>query len=163
MQNRFALAAATLAALVAAAPAAAADPPAHSVTAIASSEVQVPQNTAKNDAAIAAAVAAALDKAAPDAIARAKIEAQKLAAASGWTLGEMTNVSELPPSPFGPYGNYGQDGTFGPGKYCGTIRTPIFRKGKNGRRIFTRKFRSHYGCRIPAEVTATLSATFAAS
>ena len=162
MQHRFALAAATLAALVLAAPAGAADPP-HSVTAIASSTVQVPQNTAKNDAAIRAAVAAARDKAAPDAIANATIEAQKLAAAAGWTLGAMTSVAELPPSPFGPFSTYGQDGTFGPGKYCGTIRTPIYRKGKNGRRIFTRHFRSHHGCRIPGQVTATLSATFAAS
>jgi hypothetical protein len=141
---------------------AAADTPAHSVTATGTSSVQVPQNTAHNNKAIADAVAAARLKAQPDAIARATIEAQKLAASLGWTLGDMTNVAETPTS-YGPFFYYGTDGTFGPGVYCGTVRTAIFRKGKNGRRVFTHKYRSRHTCRIPGEVSTSMTVTFAAS
>lgn len=161
MQHRLALAT-TLVALVAAAPAAAADAPAHSVTTPGTSTVQVPQNTPHNDAAIAAAIAAARQRAEPDAIAKATTEAQRLAASLGWTIGAMTNVSEATAAPFG-FSVYGQDGTFGPGRYCGTIRTAIFHKGKNGRRVFTHRFRSHHGCRIPSSVTQTVNVTFAAA
>ena len=147
---------------VAAAPAAAQQQaPPKSVTAIATGTVLIARDTPKNNGAIAKAVAAARAKAGPAAVSDAKVEAQRLAAAAGLTLGELTSVAEQAPSPYGPF-VFGLDGTFGPGKYCGTIRTAIFRKTSSGRRVFTHRFRSHFGCRIPRQASVTLSATYAA-
>src|SRR3954449_8858932 len=110
----------------------------------------------------AAAVDAARDRAIPLAIANSREEAQRLAAAGGLTLGPLVSVSAPPPrpvcrrpprpgalppgplgwvpepqpSPFfgGPLGAaYGAEGTFGPGKFCGQIRTPIRRRNAEGR------------------------------
>ena len=151
-----------LAVLITAVPAAAQEAPARSVTAVATASIEVPKETAKNNAAIAAAVLAARQKAGPAAVVNVKAEAQRLATAAGLTLGELVTVAELQPSPFGPFGAYGEEGTFGPGRFCGTIRTPIYHTTKAGRRVFTRKFRKHFGCRIPSRVQMTISATFAA-
>jgi hypothetical protein len=67
----------------------------------------------------------------------------------------VVSVAEPPPSPFfaGPVGAaYRAEGTFGPGRYCGRIRTPITRRTADGRRARTGRFRSHFGCRLPGEV-----------
>jgi orotidine-5'-phosphate decarboxylase len=95
--------------------------------------------------------------------AAAREAATRLAAASGLTLGGIVSVSDAPVVPFyyGPY--YAYTGTFGPGKFCGRIRTPIRRRTASGRLRFTGRFRSHFGCRIPSEVSQTVSATFAVS
>jgi hypothetical protein len=138
-----------------------ADPPARSITAVATADVAVSKHVAQNNAAVAAAIEAARRQAGPQAIALATAEAQRLAAAAGFTLGAMLSVAEQSPSPFGPFA-YGIDGTLGPGKWCGQIRTPIFHKAKSGRRVFTHRFRKHFGCRIPPEASVTISATFAA-
>lgn len=170
LTHRSVFAATLVASLLAAAPAFAADappppPPAprHTVTALGNAVIAVAPTTAHDNTAIRAAVAAARDKAGPAALSDATIEAQKLAASAGWTLGETLNIAEVQPSPFTPFSVYGADGTFGPNQYCGTIRTPIFRRSKTGRRMYTGRSHSHYGCRIPTAVTSTLSVTFAAS
>ncbi len=155
-----AVSAVVAASLTAAVPAFAADPPTRTVTAVAAASVKVQKDVAQTDAAIAAAVEAARAKVGPAAVANATEEAERLAAAGKLTLGPLISIAESQPFPYGPFAAYGLEGTFGPGKYCGAIRTPIFRKGKNGRRVFTRKFRSHHGCRVPAQVTATISVTF---
>jgi hypothetical protein len=164
------LAAAVAAAALLAAPAADGQAPApaasRTVTAIAAGRVTVNRSVAQNNRAIAAAVDAARDKAIPLAIAHAREEAQRLAAAGGLTLGPLVSVSEPEPSPFfgGPVGGaYGAEGTFGPGKFCGQIRTPIRRRNAQGRLVGTGRTRSHFGCRVPPEVTQSLSATFAVS
>ena len=90
-----------------------------------------PCRTSRRQQAIAAAVEAARNRAIPLAIASAREEAQRLAAAGGLTLGPLVSVSEPEPSPFfgGPVGAaYGAEGTFGPGRFCGQIRTPIRRR-----------------------------------
>jgi hypothetical protein len=139
--------------------------PARTITAIAAGRVTIDRDhVAKNSKAIAAAVEAARNRAIPLAIANAREEAQRIAAAGRLTLGALVSVSEPPPSPFfgGPVGAaYGAEGTFGPDRYCGQIRTPITRRNANGRRVFTGRFRSHFGCRIPSEVAQTVTATFA--
>lgn len=76
------------------------------------------------------------------------------------TLGALTSVAEQLPSPFFYYGP-AIDGTFGPGKYCGIIRTPVY-SNKGGRRHVV-KTRARWGCRVPHEVTASISATFDAT
>lgn len=163
-----AAAALALAATLLVAPAAGAQAPAptRTVTANATGRVTVDRNVAQNSKAIAAAVEAARNKAIPPAIAKAREDAQRLAAAAGLTLGPLVSVSEPQPSPFfgGPAGAaYGAEGTFGPGKFCGRIRTPIRRRNARGRLVFTGRFRSCFGCRVPGEVTQTVTATFAAS
>ena len=131
------------------------------MTGIGTAEADVVKPKKLSSPTIRAAVDVARRKAAPAAVAAAKAEAQRLAAASGLTLlGDVLNVAEQPATPFGPF--YGVDGTFGPGKYCGTIRTPIFKRNSKGRRVFTHKFRSHFGCRVPPEVVLTVAVTFAA-
>jgi uncharacterized protein YggE len=158
------VAAITSAALLAAPAASGQAPvPIRTVTAIGAGRVTVDRDVAKNSRAIQAAVDAARDKAIPLAMRNAREEAARVAAASGLTLGAVVSVSEPQPSPFfgGPVGAaYGADGTFGPGKFCGTIRTPIRRRTASGR-LQTVGTRSHFGCRIPPEVSQTLSVTFA--
>src|SRR6185295_18664352 len=100
------------------------------------------------------------------AIATAREEAQRLAAAGGLTLGPLVSVSEPEPSPFfgGPVGSaYGAEGTFGPGRFCGQIRTPIRRRDARGVLRNTGRVRTRFGCRVPGEVAQTVSATFAVS
>src|SRR4051794_16000906 len=160
--------AAALATALLAAPAAHAQAPAlaRTITAVAAGRATVNSKVARNSRAIAAAVDAARDRAIPLAIAKAREEAQRLASAGGLTLGPLVSVSEPEPSPFfgGPGGGaYGAEGTFGPGKFCGQIRTPIRRRNAQGRLVGTGRTRSHFGCRVPPEVTQSLSATFAVS
>ena len=126
----------------------------------------VPRDVAQNSRAIRDAVDAARDRAVRLAIANARDEAGRIAAASGLTVGALVSVAEPPPSPFfgGPAGgSYGADGTFGPGKFCGTIRTPIRRRTASGTLRPSGRFRSHFGCRIPPEVSQLVIATFAVS
>ena len=163
----FALAvvAATSAALFAV-PAATAQAPApapgRTITATAAGRVTIPRDVAKNSKAIGAAVEAAHDRAVRLAIANAREEAVRLAVAGGLTLGALVAVAEAQPSPFfGGSSVYGADGTFGPGKFCGQIRTPIRRRTASGR-LQTVGSRAHFGCRIPPEVSQAVSATFAA-
>ena len=157
--TRLAIAALAAALIV---PAAASADVSKSITAIGSSNVKV-NPTAQTDAAIQTEIAKARAAAGPMTVAAARAEAQRLAAASGLTLGPLTVVAEQMPFPFfGPYA-YGLDGTFGPGKWCGTIRTPILRKVKGGGTRRTGKYSSHHGCRVPRQVPATVSVTFAAT
>ena len=163
------LATAVFVATLIAAPAARAQAPApaRTITATAAGRVTVDRDgLAQNSKAIGAAVDAARDRAIPLAIANAREEAQRIAAAGGLTLGPLVSVSEPQPSPFfgGPLGGaYGTEGTFGPGKFCGQIRTPIRRRDAQGRLVSTGRVRSRFGCRVPSEVAQTVSATFAVS
>ena len=136
--------------------------PGRTITATAAGRVTIPRDVARNSKAIGAAVEAAHDRAVRLAIANAREEAVRLAAAGGLTLGALVAVDEAQPSPFfGGSSLYGADGTFGPGKFCGQIRTPIRRRTASGR-LQTVGSRAHFGCRIPPEVSQAVSATFAA-
>ena len=135
--------------------------PGRTITATAAGRVTIPRDVARNSKAIGAAVEAAHDRAVRRAIANAREEAVRLAAAGGLTLGALVAVAEAQPSPFfGGSSVYGADGTFGPGRFCGQIRTPIRRRTASGR-LQTVGTRAHFGCRIPPEVSQTISATFA--
>ena len=106
-------------------PAAQAQAPAKSVTASGIGTVAVKPDDKTSNASIKAAVEAAEAGAQPKAIAAAREDATRLAAASGLTLGGIVSVSDVQSAPFyyGPYFPY--TGTFGPGKYCGTVRTSL--------------------------------------
>jgi Protein of unknown function (DUF541) len=138
-------------------------PTANTITAIAAGRVAVDRDVAQNSKAIGAAVEAARDRAVRRAIANAREEAARMAAAGGLTLGALVTVAEVQPNPFfgGQIGGaYGGDGTFGPGKFCGTIRTAVRRRDASGR-LRTVRTRTRFGCRIPGEVVQNVSATFA--
>jgi hypothetical protein len=127
-------------------------------TGVASVKVQAPKDRT-HEAPIRAAVEAAEDKALPRALADARSKAADLARLSGLTLGAIVSVSDAAASPYGPFGYYG---TFGPDRFCGTIRTAVFKRGKDGKRhrVGTR---TRHTCRVPPTVTSTLSVTFAAT
>ena len=125
---------------------------------VASVKVQAPRDRT-HEAPIRAAVEAAEDKALPRAMADARSKAADLAKLSGLTLGAIVSVSDVATSPYGPFGYYG---TFGPDRFCGTIRTAVFKRGKDGKRhrVGTR---TRHTCRVPSTVTSTLSVTFSAT
>jgi hypothetical protein len=106
------------------------------------------------------AVEAAEAKALPRAIAEARSKAAELARLSGLTLGPIVAISDGPSSPYGPF--FGFYGTFGPDRFCGTVRTSVFRTDKTtGRRVRVGS-RSRHTCRVPPTVTSTVTVTFAA-
>jgi hypothetical protein len=110
---------------------------------------------------IAAAVEAAEAAASPRALADGVARAARLAQLSGMKLGSLLAIAEGAPSPFGFYGPYGQEGTFGPGRFCGTIRSSTLVKTKSGKR--KRITHTRQGCRVPREVAQSLTMTFAAT
>jgi Protein of unknown function (DUF541) len=124
----------------------------------ASAKVVAPKDRT-HEAPIRAAVEAAESKALPLAIADARDKATELARLSGLTLGPIVAISDAPTSPYGPFGFYG---TFGPDRFCGTIRTPVFKTDKatgKRKRVGTR---SRHTCRVPATVTSSVTVTFSA-
>ncbi len=116
----------------------------------------------KSNASIAKAVAAAKAAAAPLAIADGRARATNVAALNGLRLGTLLAITEgsTGPTPFffGPYYG-GQDGTFGPGRFCGTVRRSIFRTDSAGKRkrVRTRAIRT---CRVPTQVSVSYGMTF---
>jgi uncharacterized protein YggE len=113
----------------------------------------------QSNASIVAAVEAAEAKALPAAITDAKAQAQALATAAGVTLGGLLSISNQAASPgfYGPF--YYPSGTFGPGKYCGKIRTVRLVTGKDGKRH--RKVRPpHRVCRFPSTISRAVQLTY---
>jgi uncharacterized protein YggE len=115
-----------------------------------------------SNASIVAAVERAQNAATPLALVDGRARAAKLAQLSGLALGPLLAIAETSPSPYGVFGPFGQIGSFGPGEYCGTVRRPIYRRTKQGRRrrvgIRTRRV-----CRVPPQVSANLAMTFGAA
>jgi hypothetical protein len=126
-------------------------------TGVSSVKVKAPSDRT-HEAPIRAAVEAAEAKALPRAISEARSNAADLARLSGLTLGAIVSISNSSSSVYGPFFY----GTFGPDRFCGTIRTGIFKRGKDGKRhrVGTR---TRHTCRVPPTVTSTVSVTFAAT
>jgi Protein of unknown function (DUF541) len=126
-------------------------------TGVASVKVRAPSDRT-HEAPIRAAVEAAEEKALPRAVAEARSKATDLAKLAGMTLGAIVSISDSGVSPYGPFFY----GTFGPDRFCGTIRTPIFKRGTDGKRhrVGTR---TRHTCRVPPTVTSTVTVTFAAT
>lgn len=138
-----------------------APPSGRTVTSAGTGQVKVRKPATLNDQTIRRAVAAAHASAVPKAVAAAQAEAQLLAAGASLTLGALQGVAEQPPTPFAPF-SYGELGTFGPGRYCGTITRVTFHRTQSGRRVPGRRRRVHT-CRVPARVSVNVTATYAAS
>jgi hypothetical protein len=132
------------------------------VTAVGTASVQVRRPAEPTDATIRAAVQAAQIAVGPKAVVAGRQEAVRLASALGLTLGALVSIEEQSGSfPFGPYG--GADGTFGPGRYCGTTRRRIFRETADGRRVPSGRIRSRHSCRIPPSVSTSVAVTYLAT
>jgi uncharacterized protein YggE len=144
-----------------AAPAVAQQPASKSVQVVGVGEADVKPENRRNNASIQRAVDAAEAAALPRAFEAARLRAAELARLSGLTLGELIAVSDVPASPYGPLGFGPVEGTFGPGRWCGTIRRPVFRRvdGRR-RRVGTRTRRV---CHFPPEVYVSLTVTYAAT
>ena len=85
-----------------------------------------------NNASIVTAYDAARQAAIGGALKQAHEYALAYAKAVGLTLGPVVSVSDAQNSAFQGPGLF--FGPFGPNQFCGTLRQPIFKKGKNGRR-----------------------------
>jgi uncharacterized protein DUF541 len=137
--------------------------PQHTLVAVGTGTIKVTPKDAKDNASIVAAVKDATAKALPAAIKDARTQATELAAAAGVTLGPLVSLSNNA-SPYsggifyGPI--YPASGSFGPGKYCGTLRTRSSHIGKDGKRHFG-KVRSRRVCRVPPVVQRAVQLTFA--
>lgn len=125
--------------------------------------IKVTPKDPKDNDSIKAAIAAATAKALPAAIQDARTQAGQLAAAAGVTLGPLVSVSnEAQPSLGGVYYGpiYPTTGSFGPGKYCGTVKTRSVKIGKDGKRHYG-KAKAHRVCRVPSVVQRAVALTFA--
>lgn len=150
-----------VAAVPAAARAPVSPPPApHTLTVVGSAQVKPAPRNPRSNASIKKAVADAQREAIPLALANGRGRAAQLSQLAGLVIGEMIAIAATPaPAPpfFGPFG--GEEGSFGPGKYCGTVRRPIFRKDAQGRRRVVGT-RSRRQCRVPPFVSANLTMVF---
>lgn len=152
---------AALATTPAAAQAPVSPPPApNTITVTGSAQVTPKPRDRKSNASIRKAVADARRAAIPLAIGNGRGRAARLSQLSGIPLGALISIAEATPSsPFYYPGPYGEDGTFGPGQYCGTVRRSIFRRDAQGRRraVGTRSSRQ---CRIPRSISSNLTMVF---
>jgi uncharacterized protein YggE len=138
--------------------------PQHTLIASGAGQVKPTPRDRNDNASIAAAVEKAEAKALPLAVADARAQAQELAGATGVTLGALVSVSNSAPTNgfYGPGFYYGAGGTFGPGKFCGNVRTRHTIVDANGKR-HPGKVRTRRMCRVPQSVQRQVSLTFALS
>jgi len=127
---------------------------------VASVKVVAPKDRA-HEGPIRAAVEAAEAKALPRAIAGARENAAELARLAGLQLGPIVSISDAQSSPYGPF--FGFYGTFGPDRFCGTVRTSVFRTDKKTGKRKRVGTRSRHTCRVPPTVTKAVTVTFAAT
>lgn len=144
--------------VLAAAPAAAAQP--DTVTATGTGQHRVHPKNRKSNASIAAAYDAARQEAIAGALKEAHTYALAYAKGVGLKLGAVQSVSDVQNGFF--YGPGEFVGPFGPGQFCGTLRQPIFKKEKHGRRkvIGTKKV---HRCFVPRSAFVSLTVTYAAT
>ncbi len=136
------------------------------ITATGTGQVKVTPADRHSNASIAAAEKAAEKASVPLAIADAKTEAGQYAAAAGLTLGPLVSISDQVTS--GPFyfGGSPQQGPFGAGKYCGTIRVPVFKRSKSkSGKVVTKvvRFKKEHRCIVPSPATTALAVTYSAS
>ncbi len=142
---------------------AAPSPPAQTITVIGKAQVKPTPRDSKSDGSIRKAVEDARRTATPRALADGQRRAASLSTLAGLRLGALVAIAETPSSPFGGFaGPFGEDGTFGPGRYCGITRQPVFRTDSQGRRrrVGSRQRRL---CRVPPFVAVNLTMVFATS
>jgi hypothetical protein len=130
------------------------------VTATGTSQSVVHPRDRNNNASIVAAFDAARQASIAGALKQAHEYALGYAKAVGLTLGAVVSVSDAQNLPF--YGPGQFIGPFGPDQFCGTLRQPIFTKGKNGKRRL-KGLKKVHRCIVPRTASVTLTVTYAAS
>jgi uncharacterized protein YggE len=143
------------------APAAASAASEQTITALGSAQAKVHAGNSHNNAAIVKAVDRAYKRSVPAAIADAREDAQRIAAASGLTLGAIESVDENVSSNGGYYGPTPFFGAFGPNQYCAVISRRFHTRDRAGR-LHTRT-RKQKVCHVPEFAFSTLAVTFAAT
>jgi hypothetical protein len=94
--------------------------------------------------------------AAPLALDEARIDAAQVGAAAGLTLGGVFSIAEIRR----PYDDPYVQGSFGPGRYCGTINRTIYRRDPaTGRRRAVRRVRERR-CFFSTRTTVALRVTY---
>ena len=134
-----------------------------SVTATGTAQVRVKPKNRHNQQSIKAAVDAAKHAGIKQAINDAKEYAEQYASAAGLTLGPIVAVSDVVSS-FGPYGPLGIGsflGPFGPGRFCGTLRQPVFKVVKGRHKLV--RFKKVHRCFVPSFETTALAVTYSAT
>lgn len=127
-----------------------------SVIAAGTGQAVVKPKDPRSNASIVAAVDRARELATPRAVINARVQAGYIAAASGLTLGPITEVSqEANQQFFFYYSPLTQQ--LGPNRYCGPAPKRIVRR-VDGKRIVTMTTRKQ--CQVPPFVTTTLTVTF---
>jgi hypothetical protein len=146
--------------VLAVAPATAAAAQTDTVTATGNGQSVVHPKNRKNNASIVAAYDAARRAAIGGALKDARTYALAYAKGVGLTLGSVQSVSDAQNTVF--YGPGQFVGPFGPNQFCGTLRQPIFKKEKNGRRkvVGTKKV---HRCVVPRFAFVSLTVTYSAS
>lgn len=132
------------------------------LVAVGTGTIKVEPKDRNDNASIVAAVKAADRKALPAALSDAKTQATALAAAAGVTLGPLLSLSNSPTQTGGIFygGYYPVTGSFGPNKYCGTIRTRSTTIGRDGKRHLG-KLKTRRVCRVPSVVQHSVQLTYA--
>jgi hypothetical protein len=116
---------------------------------------RVRPRTPRSSASIRRAMEAAREAAAPAALTAARVDAARLARGAGVPLGALFSVAEVQPS----FGDPGA-GSFGPGRFCGTIQRPVFRRDPaTGRRRVARRV-SERRCFFSSTLGVRLRVTF---
>jgi hypothetical protein len=161
--HRLALACAIGASLAIGATSAAAQvaaPPPNTISATGSAQVEPKPFDKKSNNSIKKAVAAARAKAIPLAIANGRARAATLSQASGLKLGALISIADAGAAPFYFGGPFGEDGSFGPGEYCGKVTRAIIKRRADGTRKVVGR-RTSRVCRVPRYVSANFVLVFA--
>jgi hypothetical protein len=109
----------------------------------------------RSSASIRNAMLAARLAAAPAALTTGRRDAEDLARGSGMPLGALFSIAELRRPFDGPAA-----GSFGPGRFCGTIRRPVFRRDPaTARRRVVRRI-TERRCFFASSATVVLRVTF---
>lgn len=147
-------------------PAAAADQ-SKSITATGVGTVKVVPTDRKSESSIEKAVDVARKAGIKLALKQAHEYAELYAKASGLTLGSVISVSDATSQGISGYGFYGGPpygpfyGPFGPNKYCGILRQPVFKRVNGKRKIVgTKRVRR---CLVPRIEATSLAVTYSAT
>jgi uncharacterized protein YggE len=146
-------------ALLAAAPAVAAQ--ASTVAATGTGQTRVLPNDRHSNASIRVAYERARKASIKGALREAHEYALDYARAVGLKLGSVVSVSDQQSSGFYGPGPGGFIGPFGPGQFCGTIRQPIFKQVNGRRKVIGTK--NVHRCIVPKFAYTTLAVTYSAS
>ena len=133
----------------------AATPAGRAIAGTESASAPVRPRNRRSSASIADALLRGRRQAAPLALAAARRDAEAAGRAAGMQPGALFSIAEVRE----PFGEQQLLGTFGPGRFCGTVSRAIVRRdAATGRRRVVRRVRTRR-CFFPSRATVTLRVT----